>query len=71
MLVDSSRLDAQQGPRPLRDHKRVPGFDEMQIAFDFEPVCFANMKLADDDYMAHGDGFRIHLAPEPAGVRMG
>ena len=45
---------SQQDPRPLKDHKRVPGLDEMTTAFDFEPVCFSNMTLRNYDYMAHG-----------------
>jgi 4-hydroxymandelate oxidase len=53
-LASSPLLGAQQDPRPLKDHKRVPALDEMMTAFDFEPVCFANMTLANYDYMAHG-----------------
>jgi hypothetical protein len=45
---------AQLDPRQLKDHKRVPGIEEMFSAFDFEPVCFANMTLRNYDYMAHG-----------------
>ena len=51
-----SRLSAQMDPRPLKDHKRLPGLDEMMTAFDFEPVMFANVPLAIYDYTAHGDG---------------
>jgi len=54
MFAGSPLLAAQLDPRPLKDHKRVPGFGEMLTAFDFEPVCFGNMKAADYDYMAHG-----------------
>jgi 4-hydroxymandelate oxidase len=54
MLAGSSALHAQLDPRPLRDHRRVPGLDEMLSAFDFEPICFANMTLRNYDYMAHG-----------------
>jgi len=46
----ASQLD----PRPLKDHKRIPGLDEMTTAFDFEPICFSNMTLRNYDYMAHG-----------------
>lgn len=53
-LASSPLLGAQQDPRPLKDHRRVPGLDEMMTAFDFEPVCFANMTLAAYDFMAHG-----------------
>jgi 4-hydroxymandelate oxidase len=54
VLAASARLGAQQDPRPLKDHKRALGLDEMLTAFDFEPVCFANMTLTAYDYMAHG-----------------
>ncbi|MGH9386242.1 MAG: alpha-hydroxy acid oxidase [Vicinamibacterales bacterium] len=53
-LASSPLLRAQRDPHPLTDHKRVLGLDEMLTAFDFEPVCFANMTLAAYDYMAHG-----------------
>jgi len=46
ILAGSPRVGAQLDPRPLTDHRRVPGLDEMFTAFDFEPVCFANMTLA-------------------------
>jgi (S)-2-hydroxy-acid oxidase len=54
ILAGSPLLYGQQDPRPLKDHKRVPGLDEMTTAFDFEPVCFSNMTLRNYDYMAHG-----------------
>jgi 4-hydroxymandelate oxidase len=54
LVAGSPLLGAQQDPRPLKDHRRVPGLDEMVDVFDFEPVCFANMTLAAYDYMAHG-----------------
>lgn len=54
VLAGSPLLHAQQDPRPLRDHKRVPGLAEMIDVFDFEPICFGNMTLANYDYMAHG-----------------
>jgi isopentenyl diphosphate isomerase/L-lactate dehydrogenase-like FMN-dependent dehydrogenase len=54
LLAASGRLGAQQDPRPLKDHRRAPGLDEMMTAFDFEPICFANMTLTAYDYMAHG-----------------
>jgi 4-hydroxymandelate oxidase len=50
------RLSAQIDPRPFKDHKRLPGLDEMMASFDFEPVMFANVPLAISDYTAHGDG---------------
>jgi 4-hydroxymandelate oxidase len=54
ILAGSPLLARQLDPRPLKDHKRVPGLSEMLTAFDFEPVCFANMPLFAYDYMAHG-----------------
>jgi hypothetical protein len=54
ILAGAPLLYGQQDPRPLKDHKRVPGLDEMVTAFDFEPLCFANMTRASYDYMAHG-----------------
>jgi 4-hydroxymandelate oxidase len=54
MLAGSPLLGAQIDPRPLSDHRRVPGLDEMIGVFDFEPVCFANMPRFAYDYMAHG-----------------
>jgi 4-hydroxymandelate oxidase len=61
MLAGSPLLRAQLDPRPLRDHRRVPGIDEMMTAFDFEPICFANMPLANYDYMAHGSDSEFTL----------
>src|SRR6185503_10140034 len=52
---------AQQDPRPLKDHKRTPGLDEMFSSFDFEPVMFANVPLSVYDYTAHGDGSEFTL----------
>ena len=52
---------AQQDPRPLKDHKRTPGLDEMASSFDFEPVMFANVPMAIYDYTAHGDGSEFTL----------
>jgi 4-hydroxymandelate oxidase len=54
MLAGSPLLRAQLDPRPLKDHRRIAGLDEMLSAFDFEPICFANMTLRNYDYMAHG-----------------
>jgi 4-hydroxymandelate oxidase len=61
MLAGSPLLRAQLDPRPLNDHRRVPGIDEMMTAFDFEPICFANMPLANYDYMAHGSDSEFTL----------
>jgi len=57
----SSTLSAQLDPRPLNEHKRTPGLDEMTNAFDFEPVMFANVPLSVYDYTAHGDGSEFTL----------
>lgn len=57
----SSALSAQMDPRPLSEHKRTPGLDEMTNAFDFEPVMFANVPLTVYDYTAHGDGSEFNL----------
>jgi 4-hydroxymandelate oxidase len=54
-------LEAQQDPRPLREHTRLPGFDEMTSSFDFEPLMFANVPLSTYDYTAHGDGSEFTL----------
>jgi isopentenyl diphosphate isomerase/L-lactate dehydrogenase-like FMN-dependent dehydrogenase len=51
-----SRVTAQTDPRPVNEHRRTPGFDEMKVSFDFEPVFFANVPLLTYDYTAHGDG---------------
>ena len=56
-----SRAWAQADPRPLKDHQRLPGLDEMATAFDFEPVMFANLPLSVYDYTAHGDGSEFTL----------
>ncbi len=54
VLAGSPLLHAQHDPHPLAGHKRVPGLDEMLTAFDFEPICFANLPRAAFDYMARG-----------------
>jgi isopentenyl diphosphate isomerase/L-lactate dehydrogenase-like FMN-dependent dehydrogenase len=54
-------IPAQLDPRPLKDHKRTPGLDEMTTAFDFEPVMFANLPQSIYDYTAHGDGSEFTL----------
>ena len=56
-----SGVSAQLDPRLLKDHKRLPGLDEMMTAFDFEPVMFANLPLSIYDYTAHGDGSEFTL----------
>jgi isopentenyl diphosphate isomerase/L-lactate dehydrogenase-like FMN-dependent dehydrogenase len=59
--VVGSRVSAQLDPRPLKDHKRWPGLDEMMTAFDFEPIMFANLPQSVYDYTAHGDGSEFTL----------
>ena len=62
MLAGSPFLHAQVDPHGiLTGHKRVPGIDEMMTAFDFEPICFANMTLERFDYMQHADGSEFNL----------
>jgi isopentenyl diphosphate isomerase/L-lactate dehydrogenase-like FMN-dependent dehydrogenase len=61
MLAGTPLIRAQLDPRPLKDHRRAPGLDEMLTAFDFEPICFANMTLARYDYMAHGSDSEFTL----------
>ena len=53
-LAGSPVLRAQQDPFPLASHRRVPGFDEMTTAYDFEPVFRANVPRAVYDYTARG-----------------
>lgn len=53
-VAASPLLHAQRDPRPLTSHRRIPGFDEMQSVFDFEPVFFANVTQTVYDYTAHG-----------------
>ena len=52
-LAASPRLHAQRDPWPLDRHRRILGFNEMQTAFDFEPVFRANVPLSTYDYTAH------------------
>lgn len=56
-----SSASAQPDPRPFRDHKRLPGLDEMETAFDFEPIMFANVAQSIYDYTAHGDGSEFNM----------
>jgi len=53
-LASSPLLHAQRDPWPLGDHRRMLGLNEMLTAFDFEPVCRANVPLSVYDYTAHG-----------------
>src|SRR4051812_42597639 len=59
-LVDSGRA-AQLDPRLLKDHRRLPGLDEIVDAFGFEPLMFANVPQSIYDYTAHGDGSEFTL----------
>jgi isopentenyl diphosphate isomerase/L-lactate dehydrogenase-like FMN-dependent dehydrogenase len=54
LVAGSPLLAAQRDPRPLGDHRRVPGFAEMESVFDFEPVFFANVPQFVYHYTAHG-----------------
>ena len=54
LVAGSPLLAAQRDPRPLGDHRRIPGFAEMTSIFDFEPVFHANVPQTVYDYTAHG-----------------
>jgi 4-hydroxymandelate oxidase len=54
LVAGSPLLSAQRDPRPLADHRRIPGFAEMQTTFDFEPIFRANVPQTVYDYTAHG-----------------
>jgi 4-hydroxymandelate oxidase len=45
----------------LAGHKRVPGLDEMETVFDFEPLFNANIPLEITDYTYHGEGSEFNL----------
>lgn len=47
-------LSAQADPRPLKQHRRVLGFDEMATPFDFETVFSRNLPQSVIDYTDHG-----------------
>jgi 4-hydroxymandelate oxidase len=51
----------QRDPRPIENERRFPGLDELETAFDFEPVMHANVSLATYNYTAHGDGSEFTL----------
>jgi hypothetical protein len=61
MAASPATALAQADPRPLSEHRRVPGLAEMRTAFDFEPVFFGNVTQAVYDYTAHGDGSEFTL----------
>ncbi len=54
LMAGSPLAAAQRDPRPLGDHRRVPGFAEMSSVFDFEPVFRGNVSQTVYDYTAHG-----------------
>ena len=54
MLAGSALLDAQRDPRPMKDHRRVLGFDEMRTPYDFEDVFSRNLPQWVVDYTDHG-----------------
>jgi isopentenyl diphosphate isomerase/L-lactate dehydrogenase-like FMN-dependent dehydrogenase len=54
ILAGAPMLRAQLDPRPLNEHRRVLGFDEMLTAFDFEKVFSQNVPRWVVDYTDHG-----------------
>jgi isopentenyl diphosphate isomerase/L-lactate dehydrogenase-like FMN-dependent dehydrogenase len=61
-VAGSPLLQAQLDPHGvLAGHRRVPGLDEMETVFDFEPLFNANIPLATTDYTYHGDGSEFTL----------
>jgi 4-hydroxymandelate oxidase len=61
LVAGSPLLRAQMDPRPVAQHRRTLGLNEMFSAFDFEPVMFANVPQSIYDYTAHGDGGESNL----------
>ena len=51
-FAGSPLLRGQQDP--FRDHSRVPGLNELETAFDFEPVAYAKVLRYNYDYTAYG-----------------
>jgi 4-hydroxymandelate oxidase len=49
-------LRAQQDARPLSEHRRALGINEMLNVWDFETVFGANVSQTIRDFTAHGDG---------------
>jgi isopentenyl diphosphate isomerase/L-lactate dehydrogenase-like FMN-dependent dehydrogenase len=61
-VAGSPLLHAQLDPHGvLAGHRRIPGLDEMETVFDFEPLFNANIPLATTDYTYHGDGSEFTL----------
>ena len=54
MFASGAVLRAQRDPRPLSEHRRVLGLDEMQTAFDFQDVFFRNLPQSTIDNTDHG-----------------
>jgi 4-hydroxymandelate oxidase len=61
-VAGSPLVEAQLDPHGvITGHKRVPGLDEMETVFDFEPLFNANIPLATTDYTYHGEGSEFNL----------
>jgi len=61
-VAGSPLLRAQLDPHGvLSGHRRVPGIDEMETVFDFEPLFYANIPQVTTDYTYHGDGSEFTL----------
>ena len=61
-VAASPVLRAQLDPHgQLAGHRRVPGLDEMETVFDFEPLFNANLPRLVTDYTYHGDGSEFTL----------
>jgi 4-hydroxymandelate oxidase len=61
-VAGSPLLRAQLDPHGvLAGHRRMPGLDEMETVFDFEPLFNANIPQATTDYTYHGDGSEFNL----------
>ena len=54
MLAASPLLGAQRDPRPMKDHRRILGFDEMRTPYDFQDVFSRNLPQWVVDYTDHG-----------------
>jgi 4-hydroxymandelate oxidase len=63
-LAAASPLAALAQPDPtqmLSAVRRIPGLDEMQTAFDFEPLFTGNLPPSVWQFTAHGDGTEFNL----------
>lgn len=61
-FLGSRLLGSQLDPHGvLAGHKRVPGLDEMETVFDFEPLFNANIPQVTTDYTYHGEGSEFNL----------